>query len=36
MSEAQIKRKAAVFALEWERTLRTLPWQYVVVFCKQK
>jgi ubiquinone/menaquinone biosynthesis C-methylase UbiE len=36
MSEAQIKREAAVFALEWERTVRTLPWQHVVVFRKQK
>ena len=32
MSEAQIKREAAVFALDWERTVRTLPWQHVVVF----
>jgi precorrin-6B methylase 2 len=36
MSEAQIKREAAVFALDWERTLRTLPWQHVVVFRKRK
>ncbi|WP_353131588.1 class I SAM-dependent methyltransferase [Limnohabitans sp.] len=35
MSEAQIKREAAVFALEWERTVRTLPWQHVVVFRKR-
>jgi SAM-dependent methyltransferase len=26
MSEAQIKREAAVFALDWERTVSTLPW----------
>jgi precorrin-6B methylase 2 len=36
MSEVQIKREAAVFALEWERTVRTLPWQHVVVFRKRK
>lgn len=35
MSEAQIKREASVFALEWERTVRTLPWQHVVVFRKR-
>ena len=34
MSEAQIKREAAVFPLEWERTVSTLPWQHVVVFRK--
>jgi precorrin-6B methylase 2 len=35
MSEAQIKREAAVFPLEWERTVSTLPWQHVVVFRKK-
>ena len=35
MSEAQIRREAAVFALDWERTVRTLPWQHVVVFRKR-
>jgi ubiquinone/menaquinone biosynthesis C-methylase UbiE len=35
MSEVQIKREAGVFALEWERTVRTLPWQHVVVFRKR-
>jgi len=35
MSEVQIKREAAVFALEWERTVKTLPWQHVVVFRKR-
>jgi precorrin-6B methylase 2 len=35
MSEAQIKREAAVFALEWERTVSTLPWQHVVIFRKR-
>lgn len=35
MSEAQIKREAAVFPLDWERTVKTLPWQHVVVFRKR-
>lgn len=35
MSEAQVKREAAVIALDWERTVRTLPWQHVVVFRKR-
>ena len=35
MSEAQIKREAAVFDLAWERTVSTLPWQHVVVFRKR-
>jgi precorrin-6B methylase 2 len=36
MSEAQIKREASVFALDWERTVSTLPWQHVVVFFKRE
>jgi cyclopropane fatty-acyl-phospholipid synthase-like methyltransferase len=36
MSEAQIKREAAVFPLDWERTVSTLPWQHVVVFRKRE
>ena len=35
MNEAQIKREAAVHALEWERTVGTLPWQHLVVFRKR-
>ncbi|MEO8011146.1 MAG: methyltransferase domain-containing protein [Dokdonella sp.] len=35
MSEAQIKREAAVHPLEWERTVRNLPWQHLVVFRKR-
>lgn len=35
MSEAQIKREASVFELDWERTHSTLPWQHVVVFRKR-
>jgi ubiquinone/menaquinone biosynthesis C-methylase UbiE len=36
MSEAQIKREAAVHALTWERTVGTLPWQHLVVFRKSR
>jgi precorrin-6B methylase 2 len=36
MSEAQIKREAAVHALLWERTAGTLPWQHLVVFRKPR
>ena len=35
MSEAQIRREAAVHALEWDRTVGTLPWQHLVVFRKR-
>jgi precorrin-6B methylase 2 len=35
MSEAQIKREAAVHALVWERTVGNLPWQHLVVFRKR-
>lgn len=35
MSEAQIRREAALHPLEWERTADTLPWQHVVVFRKR-
>jgi precorrin-6B methylase 2 len=34
MSEAQIRREAAVHPLVWERTVGTLPWQHVVIFRK--
>ncbi len=36
MSEAQIKREAGIFPLDWERTVSTLPWQHVVVFRKRE
>jgi predicted methyltransferase len=35
MSEAQVKREAAVFPLQWERTARSLPWQHVVIFRRR-
>jgi precorrin-6B methylase 2 len=34
MSEAQIKREAAVHALVWEKTVGSLPWQHLVFFKK--
>jgi len=34
INEAQIKREAAMFDLDWERTVSTLPWQHVVVLRK--
>ena len=34
MSEAQVKREAALHPLVWERTVDTLPWQHAVVFRK--
>lgn len=35
MSETQIKREAALNALEWERTSKVLPWQHIVFFKKK-
>ena len=35
MSEAQIRREAALHPLVWERTADSLPWQHVVVFRKR-
>jgi len=35
MSEAQVKREAAIHPLVWDRTIATLPWQHVVIFRKR-
>ena len=35
MSVEQVRREAAVHALEWVRTVSTLPWQHVIVFRKR-
>jgi FkbM family methyltransferase len=35
MTEAQVRKEAAVHALEWVRTIATLPWQHAVVFRKR-
>jgi len=34
MTEAQIRREAAVHPLEWVQTVTTLPWQHLVIFRK--
>jgi ubiquinone/menaquinone biosynthesis C-methylase UbiE len=34
MSEAQIRKEASVFGLQWLRTSKALPWQHVVIFQK--
>lgn len=34
MSQAQVKREAAVHPLVWDRTVDTLPWQHLIVFRK--
>ncbi|MEO8525642.1 MAG: methyltransferase domain-containing protein [Caldimonas sp.] len=36
MSEAQVRREAAVHGLAWERTVETLPRQHLVVFRKPR
>lgn len=35
MTEAQVRREAAVHSLEWVATNRELPWQHVIVFRKK-
>jgi hypothetical protein len=35
MSEIPIKREAAVHPLVWDRTVRSLPWQHVVMFRRR-
>jgi ubiquinone/menaquinone biosynthesis C-methylase UbiE len=35
MSEAQVRREAAVHPLVWVRTVATLPWQHMVIFRKR-
>ncbi len=34
MTEAQIKKEAALLGLTWVRTIATLPWQHVVILSK--
>ena len=36
MSEAQVRREAAVHPLVWVETVRTLPWQHLVLFRKEE
>ena len=33
--DAQVKREAAALPLDWERTVRTLPWQHAIVFRRR-
>jgi ubiquinone/menaquinone biosynthesis C-methylase UbiE len=35
MTEQQVRKEAAVHAIEWVRTVRDLPWQHVIVFRKR-
>lgn len=35
MSEAQVRKEMSVHPLEWAETIRTLPWQHVIVFKKR-
>lgn len=35
MTEDQVRKEASVHALEWERTVATLPWQHAIVFRKR-
>jgi len=35
MTEAQVRKEAAVQPLEWVRTVRDLPWQHIIVFRKR-
>src|SRR5256886_17395499 len=34
MTEAQVRKEAAIHALEWVKTARDLPWQNAIVFRK--
>jgi SAM-dependent methyltransferase len=35
MTEAQVRKEAAVHPVEWVKTMRDLPWQQVIVFRKR-
>jgi hypothetical protein len=35
MTEAQVKKEAAVQPLDWVKTVGGLPWQHVIVFRKR-
>jgi predicted methyltransferase len=35
LTEAQVRKEAAVQPLEWEKTVSNLPWQHVIVFRKR-
>jgi hypothetical protein len=35
MTEAQVRREAALHSLEWLKTESKLPWQHVIVFRRK-
>jgi ubiquinone/menaquinone biosynthesis C-methylase UbiE len=35
MTEAQVRREAALHPLEWQKTAAKLPWQQVIVFRRK-
>ena len=35
MTEAQVRKEAALHPLEWQKTVSNLPWQHVIVFRKR-
>ena len=35
MTEAQVRKEAALHPLQWLKTVSTLPWQQVIVFRKR-
>ena len=35
MTEAQVKKEMAPHPLVWKETIRTLPWQHVIIFTRQ-
>ena len=35
MTEAQLRKEAALHPLEWQKTVSNLPWQNVIVFRKR-
>jgi len=35
MTEAQVRKEAALHALQWVKTVRNLPWQQVIVFRRK-
>jgi len=35
MAEDQVRKEMGVHPLDWETTIRTLPWQHVIVFRKR-
>ena len=36
MSEAQVKKEMTALPLEWVQTIRSLPWQHIIIFKKKE